>query len=414
MAGTALQNFLDFAKMTGPAFLTGPDALLNEAVKQSYSISRFLRGRGMDEVIQSGDRILDDVMFDEANTFINYQPNEEFNYTQPQVITEQAIDWRFSFDHMSFTEHEVILNAGSRLNRRAAAVQYKRIKKKMEMRVSTSIINGMEKKLWQLASSQTGAEFAAADMESQGGTEQFSIPNFISDDPNNFEASGWTTLMSINPANEARWRNQRETYAFADPDDQDSSGDGLYDAFDNMHLKVQFVPPEFEQENFESLNYEAYRQAIFASRKGVNLYKRLLRASNDLLVTRQDAAYVRPQYGGIDIVYVTQMDAGTVASGGTGHIFDRHTTDGSYVEVYDEDGNNAAGSPVTNAVDGNRFYWCNGNYLIMVFHGERYFRRTGEFTLDKQPFTHVAPVDTWWNTFLRSRQRQGIVSPSSA
>src|SRR3990167_3156035 len=101
MAGTALANFTDFVKFTGPAYFSGPGEFLNEAAKGTYVFSRFLRGKGMDKTIQSGENIKDDVMFDEARTFQTYQPNAEFTWTQPQVATEQSIEWRFCIDHMS-------------------------------------------------------------------------------------------------------------------------------------------------------------------------------------------------------------------------------------------------------------------------------------------------------------------------
>lgn len=409
MAGTALANFNDFMLITGPAILTPPDQLLNEAVSQSYSLPRFLRGRDMAEVLQSGDRILDDVMFDESNTFQTYQPNEEFTWAQPQVVTQQAIDWRFTVDHMSWTDHEVILNINANSTRAFQMVQYKNLKRKLEQRCFTSIVKGAETKLWQLASNQTGATYATADMETNTGTEPYSIPNIISDDPTNYHAGGWSTIASIDPATESKWRNQRHTYDFDDPDDTDGDNDGLIDAFDNMWSKTHFMPPTGLGDGY--FEPAIFRQVIFCSRAGQTLYKRLLRAANDTLVSKQDAAYNSPTFGGIDVVYISQLDSGTTTNGGTGHIFDRSSTDGSYVELYDEDGNNAAGTAVTNAVDGPRFWWVNGNYLKMIWHAERYFERIAPYKLERQPFTTVAPVDSWFNMFPCSRQRQGLVSP---
>lgn len=404
---TALPNFADFVAMTGPAYFTSPDRLLNEAVQQSYILPRFLKGKDMDRVIQGGDRILDDVMFDDASTFQNYDPNEEFTWSQPQVVTEQALDWRHSLDHMSWTDHEVLRNAPSSMSRDRAKVQYKRLKKKIEQRCFTSIVNGMEDKLWQSPFDKSGQ------METNTGKEQMSIPAVISDDPTNYHAGSsgnWTTIMGINPANERRWRNQRATYDFDDPDDTDGDNDGLFDAFDTMWLSTGFIPPTgVGEEYFEALTRS---QFIACSHAGLNMYKRLLRASNDTLVSKQDPAYGSPQYGGIDLVHVTQLNAGSSANGGKGHIFDRHTTDGSYTtEAYDEDGNDSSGTAEANAVDGHRYWWINGTYCTPVYHSERYFWRKPPYTLERQPFTYVAPVDTWWNIFWSSRQRMGIVSP---
>jgi hypothetical protein len=391
MAGTALENFTDFMRVTGPAYMTGPEKMVNDAVKNTYSMSYLLKGKGMDQVIKSGDRILDDIMFDEANTFENYKPNQEFTWTQPQVVTEQAIDWRFSIDHMSWTEHEIELNmGGGRFNATYSAQQYKNLKSKLERRVRTSIANGFEAKLWQAPNSATAAE-----MESAGGGEQFSIPAFITEDTTNYHnaVGSWTTIMGINPATESKWRNQVATYDFDDPDDTDGDADGLIDAFDNMTTDVQFIPPDYHKDQFEPEDQQFFedpsRQAIFCSKGGLNQYKRLLRASNDTLVRKQDAAYNRPQWDGVDVVRIAQLDALSM-------IWKTDTT--AAVETsYDP--------------DGYRYFFVNGNYLTPVFHATRYFYKKDPFFLPKQPYTWVCPIDVWWNLFCHSRQRQGIVAP---
>lgn len=386
MPGTALQNFTDFVKFTGPAYYSSPEKFLNEAVKTTYSMPRFLRGKGMDKVIQSGEKIKDDVMFDDARTFQNYKPNAEFTWQQPQVATEQSIEWRFSVDHMSWTDHEITLNMNSGFSREYAMVQYKRLRKKIEQRMWTSIINGLEEKLW--AGSPTASE-----MESADGGEQYSIPTFITEDTTNYHCAsgGWTNIMGIDPANEDKWRNQVETYDYDDPQDADGDRDGLIDAFDNMLTKIMFVPPDFHKEHFEGANPEHSRQFIACSRGGLNLYKRILRDSNDTLVRKQDASYNRPQFDGIDLVYVAQLDS-------LSHVWGTNTTPGTETSY---------------TVDGYRYWWINGNYLTPIFHSERYFFKKDPFFLERQPYTWVCPVDIWWNIFCHSRQRQGIVAPAS-
>ena len=73
--------------------------------------------------------------------------------------------------------------------------------------------------------------------------------------------------------------------------------------------------------------------------------------------------------------------------------------------------NSTAGTETGYATDGYRYWWLNGNYITPIFHGQRYFWEMEPFRLEKQPFTTVQPVDIWWNVFLHSRQRQGIVAP---
>ena len=383
--GTALQNFTDFVKFTGPAIFSDANTFLNEAVNQTYSFSRLARGKGQDKLIQSGDVIRDEIMLDDASTFENYQPNAEFTWQMPQVATEIEIDWRFSLDHMSWTDHEIELNMPSGMTRDHANRQYKKLRKKIEQRMWTSMINGIEDKLW------ASADNKSADMESSDGKDQYSFPALITEDTTAYHATGWTTIAGVDPATESKWRNQVETYDYDDPDDSDGDGDGLIDAFDNMCTKVRFVPPNIHAEHFEPQNQQAARQAIFCSRGGLNLYKRMLRASNDTLVRKQDAAYSNPQFDGYDLVYVTELD--------TLSMIWNATTGGS------------AGTETSYTTDGYRYWWINGNYITPVFHERRYFYKKDPFFLEKQPYTWVCPVDCWWNLFPHSRQRHGIIAP---
>ena len=404
MPGTALSNFADFVKVTGPAYFTSAEQFLNEAVNQTYALPRFLKGKGYNKVIQSGATIKDDVMFDEANTYQRYKPNQEFTWSQPQVVTEQEINWRFSLDHMSWTDQEVELNMDDGYTRSHAKVQYKNMRRKIEARMWTSMLNGMEADLW--ASPHTAA--VEAEMEQADGIEAYSLGAFISENTTDFHPAGWTTIMGIDPATESKWRNQVSTYEETAPYTIGTTpGDdaSVIQAFDDMWLKVRFIPPQFHQEHFESINMQAFRQGIFCSRHGMNIYKTALREENDTLVSKQDAAYNNIQYSGIDLVYIAQLDG--TRSDGAGAIYANDNT----IVAYDEDGLNAAGDAVGSALTGRRWWFVNGNYLTPIFHSKRYFYKKDPYTLEKQPFTWVTPVDCWNNLFCHSRQRQGIIAP---
>ena len=84
MAGTHIKNFLDFMEATGPVYLTGPDVLINEAVKRNYLFGDLIREKN--QAIQGGNEIRDVLMMDDARSFQFYQPNETFTYSNPQVM----------------------------------------------------------------------------------------------------------------------------------------------------------------------------------------------------------------------------------------------------------------------------------------------------------------------------------------
>jgi len=384
MAGTALANFNDFMKVTGPRYLSSAEEVINEAVKNTYILGRFLKGKGMDTSVQSGKTINDSIFFDESSTYDHYQPNATFSWSNPQVINDLEINWRFSVDHMSWTDQEIELNISGGLSRDAQKTAYKRLKRIKEMRLWTSFLNGMEADLW------AGAYTNSSAMESSTGTLPYSIGSFISENTSvyhSFNTGDETTVMGLTPSSESKWRNQLSTYDYDDPDDSDGDQDGLLDKFDEMFLKVQFIPPSTKQEYFEKDNLN--RQFICCSRSGLNLYKRMLRDSNDTLVSKQDPAYNMPQYSGIDLVYVATLDYAAI-NGTTA---------------------NATESAAT--PDGYRYWWLNGNYITPVYHARRYMEKHEPMRHPNQPFTTVQPVDCWWNLFCNSRQRQGIIAPQA-
>ena len=386
MAGTALANFNDFMKVTGPRYLTSAEDVINEAVKNTYILGRFLKGKGTDVSVQGGKTINDSILFDESSTYDHYKPNATFSWSNPQVITDLEINWRFSVDHMSWTDQEVELNVSDGLSRDAQKVAYKRLKRIKEMRLWTSFLNGMEADLWKQASGN------ASEMETNTGSLPYSIPAFISEHDGTTGTTyvPWTsdtTIMGVNPANESKWRNQVSRYDYDDPDDSDGDQDGLLDKFDEMFLKVQFIPPATKQEYFEKDKLN--RQFICCSRGGVNLYKRMLRDANDTLVNKQDPAYNMPQYSGIDLVYVATLDSATI------------------------NGTTPSASESGSTPDGYRYWWLNGNYMTPVYHTRRYMEKHDPMRHPNQPFTTVQPVDCWWNLFCNSRQRQGIIAPQA-
>ena len=419
MAGTPIQTFNDFMNATGPTYLTSADAVINEAVKNTYAFSRLLKEKTSEATVQGGNEIRDVIMFDDSSTYDHYLPNDTFNWRNAQVLDTIRVPWRFSIDHMAWTDHEVELNAGEGAGRDYVKAQYKRLKRSKEQRMWTSLINGFENDLW-------ATPFANySNMEAVGGRLPYSLPAFITEVPdvgNTFGLRGgapigWTNVMNINPSSEDRWTNQITYY---DPlkgantagetktgvENVGTGGDatsqtiyGLIPAFDDMFLKVDFQPPSTKQEYFEkpALN----RQMILCSRLGLNQYKQALRASNDTLVSYQDAAYNNPAYSGIELMYCSNLDTAEIFPGGT-----QRTTSNQNISA------STTGATETGGVDrGARYWWVNGNYLTPIYHARRYFEKHDVLRHPNQPFTYVQVVDCWWNLFCNSRQRQGIVAP---
>ena len=402
--GSALSVFNDFATATGPAYITGPEQIVNEATKQNYLLRRYLRGKGPEEILQGGKTIKDTILFDEDSTFQYYQPNATFTWKNPQVLTEWAINRRFAVDHMSWTDAEIELNIGGGLSRSARHQAFKKLLRVKEQRLWTSLLNGMEDMLF--------ATPNEAQMEDAAGTRPYSIPCFITEDglaPRNADGTKWTgdKIQNISPTTQSKWRNQVEYYdhearGFASTDSREAD---LLSAFDKMYLSVRFEAPPTRQEYFESDNL--YRQFIACSKKGILLYEQLMRSRQDRFAapSMQDPAFLKPTYGGIELEYVASLD--------TAKLYAENDLSGNLAAE------NGATLSTTDQTDGDeegyagpRYYWINANYITPVFHTKRYLTKHPVLTHPNQPFTHVQPIDCWMNMVCRSRRRQGIIAPS--
>lgn len=435
----SIQTFNDFMTSTGPSYLTSADAVVNEAVKNTYAFSRLLKGKTTEQTIQGGTEIRDVIMFDDSRTYDHYQPNDTFVWRNPQVTDYVRAPWRFHIDHMSWTDAEVELNTGE--TSASTKVAYKRLKRIKEQRLWTSMMNGFEEDLWAVPS--------VSGMEDESGKLPYSLPYFITEIGNPLggalgrrgqapyigTSNAATTVMRINPFTETRWSNCIELYdsskrnpqaaTWGDAASATLDGDSpynqsnasetvnvynLFSAFDTMMMRLKYDAPATRQQYFE--NPVLNRQMILTSRSGVQFYRNALRLSNDTLVSYQDAAYSSPAYAGIDVTYCSDLDtaaiypaaAAPVTQTNAGYNGVTGSTVGAFTYFGTEEGANTI-------VKAPRFYFVNGNYLTPIFHSKRYFKQHEVLRHPNQPFTYVQPVDCWSNLFCNSRQRHGIVSP---
>jgi hypothetical protein len=440
----SIQTFNDFMTSTGPSYLTSADAVINEAVKNTYAFSRLLKGKTREQTIQGGTEIRDVIMFDDSRTYDHYQPNDTFVWRNPQVTDYVRAPWRFHIDHMSWTDAEVELNTGE--TAASTKVAYKRLKRIKEQRMWTSMLNGFEEDLWAVPS-VTG-------MEDESGKLPYSLPYFISEVATQFggalgrrgtapyTASSNTahTVMRISPFTENRWSNVVELYNCKTDaltplgtdwgkvttqsltnntvySQQGPSGavatnhaiGNLFNAMDVMFMRLKYEAPATRQQYFENDNLN--RQMILTSRQGVQNYRNALRLSNDTLVSYQDASYNSPAYAGVDVTYCSDLDNAAIYPANSAAVTQSAAgyngvtaSNGAFNSFGTEFGTNTI-------VQAPRYYFVNGNYLTPIFHARRYFKQHEVLRHPNQPFTYVQPVDCWSNLFCNSRQRHGVVAP---
>ena len=432
MAGTALSKFADFIAATGPAYLTGPDVLVNEAVERNYLWGALASGpQGVN--IQTGAEIKDSLMLDASNTFEFYKPNATFSYRNPNVLDTTSAPWRFAVDHMAFTDHEIELNAGDGLSVDGLKSVYKRLKRVKEQRMTTSLVNGMEKSLF--------ADCVAnkAEIADATGSQPFHLSAFINEiivDSAETQLGeirgggvpkGWTDIQGIDPFAEPRWSNQVAFYDEASKagkavttearsrTGQSAAGNnhtvasrnipvgGFLNAFDDMFLKCQYTAPAQFSEYFS--NATMAQQMILTSRAGLNQYTDALRDANDRLVSPQDPAYAQPTYAGIPLRYISSLDTAKLYPG------DSNAAQNDSYDLSVAEGDAAETSNHAVASGTARYYFVNGEYLNVVLHGNHFFKKSDVMRHPNQPYTSIVLCDTWWNLMARSRQRHGIIAP---
>ena len=111
MAGSALSLFTDFfSHTTGPAYLTSPSEVINDAQLRNYeALDAFYRSK---REVQGGTTIKDMILLNDPLTAGTYLPGEAATITNVQGGSTISIPWRFVRVPITWTEAEILLNQG--------------------------------------------------------------------------------------------------------------------------------------------------------------------------------------------------------------------------------------------------------------------------------------------------------------
>lgn len=390
--GSAIEVFTDFVLSTGPAFLRGPEDIVNDAVKNTYTLPRFIYGKSMRDMVQGGNSIKDNILLGVDSNAQNYKPNAEFNYRNPQVLTQWSIPWRFTKDEMVWTDQEIGLNTGE-MSSGARHHKYKTLKYSKEQNTYTGLMEFIDDQFWDAPD--------VAEMEATDGATPYSIPTFITENGktaavistgtvplNGPDATAWTTVMGISPTVKTGWQNAAIEYSALGA--AAAATDHIFKSFSKAYYKLRFdrLPKRADLSDPTSVPH-----FIAASISGISEYEDALRQNQDTFVWtgRQDPAFDGPQFRGIEMVYIADLDTAAIHPGTAGSL----AAEGAATET------------------GPRYFWINGKYMLKVIHRDRYFYKKRPFSPSKQPFTHIMLVDIWHNNVCRSRRRQGICYPGT-
>lgn len=356
--GTALPSFVDFVLATKPHKITPSDEILNDAARRTYLLAKMLKGRGVDEVVQAGQSIIDQIQLAKMNNAGFYRPNQNLQPRGVDTLTQITCPWRFHQGNYGWTEEQVDLNLA---NGGDAADIYTRLKNSWDQACTLDIWDTMENALY--------ATPDPVNMELSAGLTPYSIPCFITDDgfaPQQFQQNGTLTVMTVNPATQAQWRNQVETFTAADPTGT------LYKCFDRMWRKLQWKKMKGLNKEAGSPATDSSKLVILTNLEGDTLYSNMNRDANDRLRKPNDAGQGDSStFNGVDIDYIENLDS----------VF-------------------TPGLP--------KFDWVNTDFLFPVYHKEKYMTEVGPIRgAVNQPFSWAIFKKTYYNLFCRSRRRQG-------
>lgn len=362
--GSALSAFTDFfTHSTGPAILSGPDQIINDAQLRNYEGLDMLQSSKRE--VQGGSQIKDVIMFSTNGQAEFYQPGDTGSVTNSQDQTTITVNWRFSRVPITWTEAEVTLNgATGSMSREAVFHQYKNLRDSKEQSALTDHLNLLERNFWSTPSN--------ADMEADSGKKPYSILSSITSD--GLAPSGFTTVQGVNPTSQSNWRNQTATYDKDAPFDDDT---GLIAGFDNIGQLVQFkLPPSAVGGNASKFTASGFDKLRIATNKeGRRDFMKALRANND--ITRQgpqDPAYGSPVFNAIPVVWA---------------------------EALDDQSQFTAGSP--------DYLFINMNFIKLICHANKWMDKSAPLVNADKPDTTVVWSDLYCNVFNCSRKRHGYL-----
>jgi len=392
MAGIPIAQFLDWAVNTGPQFLSGERNIVQSVSRRSFIMGKMMRGKPAARVLQGSDKIQEVLYLNAARTGQVFERGEDIQWLNPQKDVLMSLDFKFLLDHMSWDEWEY-LGQTSGLSGDGLKSKYKDMAASKQQRLWESFIDFFEDRLWLPPQTDTTETSTYASMES-GGKDMYSIPVFINESGSATQGfnSVWVNVEGVVMAtNGANFDNKRVQYDAADPADTDGDDDGLFNAFDDISVQIQYKHPGFKDTYFEDETSMGTDVCIATSKKGTTQIMSLHRKSNDMLIQPQDGSYPYPRWNGAPIVDVQGLDDAQLY------------TDGSTAFVDEED------TSVTNS--GARYYFMNTQYLNTIFHRAKYFSMGAVKEPESKVGVYVIPVECWANLTCTSRRHQGIVYP---
>ncbi len=405
--GIHLSALVDLFLGTSQAVLSGQNFIRNETRPRNTFLWEVLKGHDMEEMLQGGDVITDQVIFEADSTYGPYAILEEREQRLTNHLTEVSIPWAFTDAFVTFSKHEKGLNMASSLNRGARSFVFKKIVKAKWSNLFISINRGMEREFF----AQPNADTMEAATPTTGKRVPLSLFATIHEfgataaqvNPTATVPPGFTTVQGVNPTTFPAWRNPVEFYAdgMTEIEVAGARWDGFI-AFQRLFDRLQFeelaIRPEYGETNRPA-------GIIMTSMKGKTLFTHATALQNDYLRHGpSNPAYPGLNFEGVPIKWKESMDTAVVwrdaASTGFG---------GESASTLDADGAAAAEAEFV----GPRFVMVNPKHYKKIVHSDHFLEEETPPATAEQPYVRTVFFDCWHNNWNDSRQMcGGVITPS--
>lgn len=390
--GNTISAFSTWLNLEREQVLTSPEKFVNEAVQHSYLWPELMRSRDAEDMLRpvSGKYFTERILIRDQVNGGFYSPGDDRNPTRVSNDATINIPLRFMENPWPFTEPELEQGEGDEYTR------FKSYRDWMMASLRTRHINLLESAIWAVPNQgDMEAGSTSADAAARPGAA-YSIPTFITEGSSAGASAGtippasngtFTTIQGLNPVTVGTaYQNPISKYDTTALDDENQ---GLFAAFDDMMLKLKWVPPAGYEQYME--NDDLRKLKICTNKNGRAIYQQRLRSSNDLTRSGpQDPSYGMPQFMGFPVAYISQLDSALL----------EQNPIATYTTAAYPDGR-------------PRYFFINCRYIVPVFKANHFFSLVGPTDNGtRQRDAKAYFLDSWWNLACRSRPRGGgIVRP---
>lgn len=430
MPGTPLEQFTMLMESTGPAWATDASTMVNDAVRNNYTLSRIRANADIEDMVSGGDYIEDRLLLEAPQTFRRVNPGVSDTAPNPQTGVNFRVPWTYALASIAWEEQELGHNIENMTNKYRAQV-YKRVMRQKHQVLRTEVHNAIDDEFW------APPDFTNMESGAPSVRIPYSIPVGINEFQNGLPVglgqTSWTSKQGINPATAGRekWQALVSNYSFdANPttgaDLPLASGGGIGGLFVAMSRMIHRLRFSRLPKNQEFSDMTSSPHVIFTQLEGLTNFEFALRATQDHFrgmgaQSGQDPHYDGPTFRGIPLEWIQALQDAAIYPTGT----DNAALTAVAWSTWDDDTNvtnsatsgqnvvNVYGEEIEVGHPGPRYYFFNGEYACWFVHQSHYLDARPVVTPEDQPMSRKQYFTIWNNFYFKSLIRQGLLTPGA-